>query len=107
MTQPCAGINAQQAAALHEGAVAGIWQSLERIDDGGEGTIGRRNDGIWQQLRHEYDVRTRPQHDVARIATIEAAAVTRGGVAVFEKILALLGQMPSSAGCAVAATIGE
>ena len=105
MPQPCAGVDAEQSPTLHQRAIAGIGQLIERIDDGGERAVGRRDDGIGQCLRHLHDTRAGPQHDVARVAAIEAAAVARCGVAVLEEMLALLRQVPLRAGRAVTATV--
>jgi hypothetical protein len=40
MSQPGTGVDAEQAAALNQRAVAGIRQGFERIDDGGERAVG-------------------------------------------------------------------
>ena len=107
MSQPRAGINSQQSTALHPCALASIGQRFERVDDGGESAVSRRSDGIGQRRRHWHDLRARSQHDVAGVAAIQPAAVTERGVAILEKVIAFLRQMPASAGSTVPATVRQ
>ena len=77
------------------------------VDDGGQGAVGRRRQGVVQGLGDFDNAGAGAQEDVRGVTAVEAAAVIQGGVAVFKEAVAVFRQAVLVAGGAGAATVGD